>query len=60
MSRSPERRVFPFSWGKLGRGLSETIFSTKTLPGILDMKYRSEFKHGFMNRRCLHSAILKV
>ena len=24
------------------------------------MKYRSEFKHGFTNRDCLHCAILKA
>ena len=24
------------------------------------MKYRSEFKHGFTNRGCLHCAILKA
>ena len=24
------------------------------------MKYRSKFKHGFTNRGCLHSAILKA
>ena len=24
------------------------------------MKYRSEFKHGFNNRGCLHCAILKA
>ena len=24
------------------------------------MKYRSEFKHGFTNRACLHCAVLKA
>ena len=27
---------------------------------ILHMKYRSEFKHDFINRGCLYCAILKV
>ena len=27
---------------------------------VLDMKYGSEFKHGFTNCDCLHSAILKA
>ena len=30
------------------------------MPEVLDMKYRSEFKHGFTNRRCLHCAIQKA
>ena len=31
-----------------------------SLVKLLDMKYRSKFKHGFTNRGCLHSAILKA
>ena len=54
MSRSAGRRVFLFSWERLGRG------SSKAAPEVLDMKYRSEFKHGFTNRDCLQCAILKA
>ena len=32
----------------------------KAVPGVLDIKCRSEFKHGFTNRGCLHRAILKA
>ena len=28
------------------------------VPKVLNTKYRSEFKHGFTNRGCLHCAIL--
>ena len=45
---------------RLERGLQETIISVKAVPMVLDMKYRSEFKHGFTNRGCLHCAILKA
>ena len=44
----------------MGRGLQETIVSSKAVPKVLDMKYRSEFKYGFANRGCLHCAILKA
>ena len=60
MSRSAGRRVFLFSWERLGRGLWETIVSSKAVVEVLDMKYRSEFKHGFTNCGCLHCAILKA
>ena len=30
------------------------------MPRILDKKYRSEFKHDFTNRGCLHCTTLKV
>ena len=60
MSRSAGRRFFLFSWERLGRGLLETIVSSKDVPEVLDMKYKSKFKHGFTNRGCLHCAILKA
>ena len=46
------------SRGAEGRVLKETIVSSKAVPEVLDMKYESEFKHGFINpealgRRCL-------
>ena len=34
--------------------------SSRAVPEVLNMKYRSAFKHGVTNRRCLHCAILKV
>ena len=39
--------------------IGETIVSNKAVPEVLDMKYRSEFKHAFTNRGCLHCAILQ-
>ena len=30
------------------------------MPDVLNMKDRSEFKHGFTNRGCFHCAILKA
>ena len=50
---------FLFSWG-LGRGLWDFVVSSKAVPEVLDMKYRSEFTHGFTNCGCLHCAILKA
>ena len=52
--------LFLFSWERLGKGFWETIISSKAMPEILNMKYKSEFKHGFTNRCCLHCAILKA
>ena len=56
-SRSAGGRIFLFSCERLGRGLQETVFSSKAVLDVLDMKYKSEFKHGFTNpevvaRRC--------
>ena len=51
---------FCFSGREWARGLQETIASIKPVPEVLDMKYRSEFKHGFTNRGCLQCAILKA
>ena len=51
---------------RLGRGLQETTVSSKAVPEVLDMKYRSEFKHGFTNpetvaRRCsVKKVFLKI
>ena len=53
-------RVFLISWDRLGRGLQKPIVSSKAVPEVLNMKCRSEFKHGFTNRVCLHCAILKA
>ena len=39
---------------------SLTTFYYFFVPEVLDRKYRSEFKQGFTNRGCLHSAILKA
>ena len=33
--------------------------SSKAVPKVFDMKYRSEFKHGFTNRGHLHCAVVK-
>ena len=41
-------------------GLYETIVSSKVVPGVLHMKFRSEFRDGFTNRGCFHSAALKA
>ena len=46
MPRSAEGMIFLFSCGILGKSLYETIVSSKAVPEVLDMKYRSEFKHG--------------
>ena len=45
MFRSTEGKVSLFYHERLGRGLWETI----TLPEVLYMNYRSEFKHHFTN-----------
>ena len=37
-----------------------TIVSSKAVPEVLDMKYRSEFKYGVTNHGCLHCATLKA
>ena len=55
---SAGRRVFLFSCDKLGTGLYENTVSSKAVPEVLDMKYRSEFKHGFTDRGYLHCATL--
>ena len=55
-----EERGFLFSWERLGMGFWETNISSKAIPKMLNMKYKSEFKHGFTNRRCLQCAILKA
>ena len=60
MSRSAGRKVFLFSWERLWRSLQENIVSSKAVPEVLHLKYRSELKHDFTNRGCLHCAILKV
>ena len=46
--------------GRPRRDLQEIIVSSKAVTEVLDMKYRSEFKHGFTNRGCLQCAILKA
>ena len=53
-------RVFLLSWERMGSGLLEIIVSSKAVPKVLYMKYRSEIKHGFTNRCCLRCAFLKV
>ena len=60
MCRSARERVFLFSWEILGKDFKETIVSSKAVSEVLDMKYRSEFKHDFTNRGYLHCAILKA
>ena len=59
-SRGAGGKVFLFSWKRLGGGLQKTIVTSKAVPKVLNMKYRSEFKHGFTNPACLHCAILKA
>ena len=44
--------------GESGKGFVENY--SKAVPEVLGMKYRSEFKHGFTNRACLHCAVLKA
>ena len=51
--------IFCFPWTNW-ESLKETIASSKPIPEVLDMKYRLEFKHGFTDRGCLQSAILKI
>ena len=60
MSRRACGRVYLLSSVRLGGSLKGTIVSSKTVPEVLNIKYRSEFKHGFTNRGCLHCAILKA
>ena len=55
-----EGRFSLFSCERLGSALQETIVSSKAAPEVLDMKYRSKFKHCFTNRSYLHCAILKA
>ena len=57
--KSPGERVFLFSWERLGWSLWETFVSRKAVPEVLDVKYRSEVKHGYTNRGYLHCVILK-
>ena len=49
----------PVFLGEIGRGFvgNYCLYSSCT---VLNMKYRSEFKHGFTNRGCLHCAISKA
>ena len=54
-----EEDFFLFSWERLGERLQKTIASSKTAPEVLDLKYRSKFKHSFANRGYLDCAILK-
>ena len=49
MSKSAGERVFLFSCERLGKDLWETIVSGKAAPEVLDMEYKSEFRHGFTN-----------
>ena len=60
MSRDAVRRVFLFSWETLEGGLVVTFVSSKVVPEDLNMKFRSKFNHDFINRGCLHCAILKA
>ena len=60
ISRDAEGRVLFFSWERLGGGQQETIFCNKVVPEDLKMKFRSKSDHGFVNRGCLHCAILKA
>ena len=59
MSRSAGEKIFQFSWEILGRDLKGFV-SSKAVPEVLDRKDKSECKHGFTNRGCLHCAILKA
>ena len=59
VSGSAGGRVFLFFCERQGRGLQETIAPSKAVPEVLDMKYRSKFKHGFTNQGYSHCAILK-
>ena len=54
------RKEFSVFLGQTGWELQKTIVSSKAVPKNLNMKYRSEFKHGFTNHSCLHCAILKA
>ena len=58
--KSPGERVFLFSWERLGWSLWETFVSRKAVPEVLDVKYRSEVKHGYTNRGYLHCVILNL
>ena len=60
VSSSAGEKGFSVFLGKLGRALQETVVSSKAVPELSDVKYRSEFKHGFTNRGCLHCATLKA
>ena len=58
MPRNTEGRVSLFCCERQGRGLLETIISSKAVPEVFDVRYKSELKHGFTNpeavaRRCL-------
>ena len=59
MCRSAAGRVFLYFWERLEKGFQEVIVSFKAVQEVLDMKYKSEFKHRFTNCGCLQSAILK-
>ena len=53
MSRSAQGRVFLFSCERLEWGLWKTMVSSKAVPEVLVMKYKSEFKHGFTNQEAV-------
>ena len=53
-------RASLFSWERLRGGLKENIASCIAVPEVLNMKCRSEVKHGFTNRGCLDGTILKA
>ena len=54
------RKGFSVFLGDAGRGLVGTFVSSKVVPEDLNMKFRSKFNHDFINRGCLHCAILKA
>ena len=52
--------VFLCFSGRDWEGICRKLLSSKAVPEVLGMKYRSEFKHGFTNCGCLHCFILKA
>ena len=53
-------RVFLFYWEIPRKSSDEIIVSSKAVPEVLNLKYRSEFKHCFANRGCFRCTILEA
>ena len=60
VSRSAGGGVFLCFSGRDWEGICRKLLSSKAVPEVLGMKYRSEFKHGFTNCGCLHCFIVKA
>ena len=59
-SRGAGKKVFLFSWRKYEVGQQEPAVSSKAVAEDLNIRFRSNFYHGFTNHGFQHCAILKA